>query len=136
MARWRYHSFFLLLVSILLPPGLLMARAQVTATQTQVQRLTLQGFERYRKNDLEGAAALFRQATTLAPADGLTWFNLGLVLADQGKLADAADAYEKSIPLLSKQNIPKLSLSNACNNLALVYYRQKRFEDASGRKQS
>ena len=133
MASWRYRPLSLLLCSILTPCSALLAQTQPTSAQAQVQRLTQQGFERYRHNDLTGAEAIFRQTTTLAPADGLTWFNLGLVLADQGKLPEAAAAYEKSIPLLTKQNIPKLSLSNACNNLALVYYRQKRFEDATAR---
>src|SRR5437879_7696903 len=101
--------------------------------QTPVQRLTQQGFDAYRRGDFAAASSFFRQTTTLAPADGLTWFNLGLVLADQGKLPEAAEAYEKAAGLLVKQNTPKLNLSNAYNNLALVYLRQKRFDDATAR---
>src|SRR5215475_2448201 len=98
-----------------------------------VQRLTQQGMEAYRRGDLPAAVAAFRQTTTIAPTDGLTWFNLGLVLADQGQLPEAASAYEKSISLLASPKASRLNLSNAYNNLALVYLRQNRFEEATTR---
>ena len=112
MKRRISHSGYFLLLFVALAP-LSVSVAQTNSAQTQVQRLTQQGFQLYRSGDLDSAAAVFRQTTILAPADGLTWFNLGLVLADQGKLPEAAAAYEKSISALSKQNIAKLNLSNA-----------------------
>ena len=83
----RFWSLLVLLLPVVASP---------LFAQTPVQRLTQQGFEAYRRGDLEAAAGTFRQTTTLAPTDGLTWFNLGLVLADQGKLGEAAAAYEKT----------------------------------------
>ena len=71
-------------VSLLL---MFVAASAASAAQTSnpVQRLTQQGMEAYRRGDLPAAANVFRQTTTIAPTDGLTWFNLGMVLADQGQ---------------------------------------------------
>src|SRR5579864_1591994 len=122
MRETRFLSFFL--SSMLFLMGLWLvpfAFTQVQHSSAAVDQLTKQGWELYRSGNLDGASVAFRNAIALNPKDGILYFNLGMVLFDKGSLPEAAQAYEKSIPLLEKQNVPRLNLSNALNNLAVIY---------------
>jgi Flp pilus assembly protein TadD len=109
------------------------AHAQLKPAVLEADRATQQGLTLYRDGDLDGAAQAFQKAIALTPKDGLPYFDLGMVLFDKGDLPKAAQAYEAAVALLEKQNLPRMNLSQALNNLALVYYRQNRLDDADSR---
>jgi Tfp pilus assembly protein PilF len=77
-------------------------------------------FHHHRYADAE---AEYRAALKVAPDNAAVYGNLGMTLMDQDKTADAVDALKRSIELE-----PGYA---ALDNLASLYYRQRKFRDAA-----
>jgi tetratricopeptide (TPR) repeat protein len=67
---------------------------------------------------------------SLRPDEPAIFFKLGLALADQGNLEEAAANYEKAATLYQKKSGEKFNYGVTLNNLALVYSRLGRLDDA------
>ncbi len=97
-----------------------------------------EGVRLYSSGNLDGAITALRLSVAAWPKNSLAYFNLGLVLADKGDLGAAATAYEQAIALMeasggapARNTVLSLTLAEALNNLALVYYQQNRMDDAA-----
>lgn len=93
--------------------ALALARLQVDTGQPEAARQTLArswphaqnapdyagfyGLLLYRQGLPAEAAAAYRQATRLAPADGRWWYGLGLALQAEGKRDDAREAFRRAL---------------------------------------
>src|SRR6266404_4572578 len=125
----RVTAFFLvaLLFAVSLP-----------AQKPDLTRLMQSGSQKAQAGDLEGAIVDFRQAAALQPGDPNVMFALAQALGDQGSLAESEQTYLKLFPiydqLQSRASITgatyKPSMAMAWNNLAAIYCRDHRFEDA------
>src|SRR5258708_581818 len=121
----------LFLVALLFAGGL-------TAQKPHVTRLMQSGSQRVQAGDLDGAVTDFRQASALQPSDPNVLFALAQALGDQGSLAESEQTYLKLFPiydqLQSRASMTgvtyKPSMAMAWNNLAAIYCRDNRFEDA------
>ena len=73
----------------------------------------------------DGAAATwaFGQALRLAPADGQTYFNLGVALQMTGDVDEAVLAYQRALVL-------QPDFASACFNLGVLFQQQERMEAA------
>jgi protein O-GlcNAc transferase len=80
------------LVSAPSPPAA--APAVIASDIPRADRLIDEGNEREDAGDLDGATALYRQATTAAPGHARAWLNLGIALAATGDAEAAARAYD------------------------------------------
>src|SRR5438270_2202123 len=127
----RPRQLFLVTVAALL--SVMGAVGQVRPSGSEAERLAKQGSNLYRDGQYDAAVEAFRKAIAINPAEGLWYFGMGMALADEGKLQDAAQAYEQSAALLQKQKASRVNVCSALNNLALVYYRQGRLDDADAR---
>jgi tetratricopeptide (TPR) repeat protein len=57
------------------------------------------GLARLAEGDAEGAAAAFRRAIGIDPADAIAWNNLGQVLHDLGRLPEAIEAFGEALEI-------------------------------------
>ena len=112
------------------------AHAQtVPATDAQLRL----GQKMYLDGDLAGALSNYCQAAVSRPNDPNVLFLIAQVLGDQGSLQEAGATYLKAIPLYQQLQTrgagsgvtyqPNIAMS--LNNLAVIYSREKRFDEAS-----
>lgn len=110
-------------------------RAQTAATtDAELQK----GQELYRAGDIAGALSTLRRIALSRPNDPNVLFSLAEALGDQGSLQEAEAAYLKAIPLYQQLQArgtgsgatyrPNIAMS--LNNLAIIYSREKRFDEA------
>ena len=76
--------------------------------------LTFLGVQLRKLHDLDGAAAVYREAIRLDPTPADTHFNLGIVLKDKGDARGAAEAFRASIAASRRTPTPTSSLPHAC----------------------
>src|SRR5258708_2600859 len=108
------------------------------AQKPDVAQLMKSGSQKVQAGDLDGAITDFRQASALQPSDPNVLFALAQALGDQGALAESEQTYLKLFPIYDQLQIRgvasgltyKPSMAMAWNNLAAVYCRDNRFEDA------
>src|ERR1700754_2321620 len=110
---------FLLLFLFLTTALALTARAQMSP-----QELVMDGQQKQRAGDLEGAIADYRQFLKLHPEVAAIHSNLGAALAGLGRYEEALPEYKTALKLSPK-------LVGARLNLALVYYKMGKLDDAA-----
>ncbi len=107
------------------------------AQNADVTRLVRAGAQKYQAGDLNGAIAAYRQAVALQPNEVNALFGLAQALGDQGSFAEAESTYLKLLPLYeqlqrrAEQGVTyKPSMAMVWNNLAVLYCREKKFDQA------
>jgi predicted O-linked N-acetylglucosamine transferase (SPINDLY family) len=85
----------------------------------------LLGLVRFRKNDLDSAIRLIRDAVDRDPDNPIYRANLGNVLKDAGRLSDAADAYRRALAL-------RPGSAEIHNNLGYVLHASGMVEEGIG----
>src|SRR5260370_23493239 len=108
----------------------LLLAGQSAGPVTDANALIKKADKLYESGDLNGAVSGYRQAASLKPNDPEVLFKLGLALADQEHLDEAAANYEKAAALYQKMPGQRFNCAVTLNNLGLVYYRQGRLDDA------
>jgi tetratricopeptide (TPR) repeat protein len=128
------HMFriFLCCLFLFVPIG---ASAQTVAASDAELR---QGQKMYLDGDLAGALSHYRQVALSRPNDPNVLFLIAQALGDQGLLPEAEVTYLKAIPLYQQlQTRPgsgvtyQPNIAMTLNNLAAIYSREKRFDEAS-----
>src|ERR1700737_2578355 len=133
MPRPRFH-FSAQLVGFL---GALFVAIPLAAQSAEGNRLMQAGAQKYQAGDLDGAVAVYHQAAALQPNDPNILFALAPALGDQGTLPEAEQIYLK-LPSLYEQLQShaaqgvtyRPSVAMVWNNLAALYCRDNRFDDA------
>jgi len=92
--------------------------------QMTPQQLVVDGQQKQRAGDLEGAVADYRQFLKLHPEVAPIHSNLGAALAGLGQYEDALSEYKTALKLSPK-------LGGARLNLALVYYKMGKIDEAT-----
>jgi tetratricopeptide (TPR) repeat protein len=117
--------------------GALFVAIPLAAQNAEVSRLMQAGAQKYRAGDFDGAVALYHQAAALQPSDPNILLALAQALGDQGTLPEAERIYLK-LPSLYEQlqshaargGTYRPNIAVAWNNLAALYCRDNRFDDA------
>lgn len=87
------------LANALIELGRLDEAMEVVATGHEPSSVRIRGYLLQQKNDLEGAAAAYRQAIEANESDLASWNNLGNVLTQLGDTEGAIGAFEHAISL-------------------------------------
>src|SRR5260370_11833842 len=130
----RVRSLFwasLLLAS--LSASLLVAGQSAGSATGDANALIKRADKLYESGDLNGAVSGYRQAASFKPNDPEGLFKLGLALADQEHLDEAAANCEKATALYQKMPGQRFNYAATLNNLLLGYYRQDPLNDALAR---
>ncbi|MGC2401759.1 MAG: tetratricopeptide repeat protein [Acidobacteriaceae bacterium] len=108
-------------------PSLLLALILATVlagySQMSPEELVMDGQQKQRAGDLEGAVSDYRQFLKLHPEVAAIHSNLGAALAGLGRYEEALPEYKTALKLSPK-------LEGARLNLALVYYKMGKIDDA------
>jgi serine/threonine protein kinase/cytochrome c-type biogenesis protein CcmH/NrfG len=98
-------------------------RARQHSQQAAVEQWTQQGWQLWRAQEMDKAAAKFQQAIQLAPDNANAWNGLGWVEFNSGKSDDAAKSFQKAVSL--EPNHPA-----ALNGLGQIYLSQRKYDEA------
>ncbi len=83
----------------------------------------LRGLAELGLGDWQAAVATFQEALTLEPENAIYWLNLAMARENMGQDFDAAESLERCLALDPK-------IAAASGNLANIYYRLMRFQEA------
>jgi tetratricopeptide (TPR) repeat protein len=127
--------FVHLLLGILFLPSLV---SPLFAQNPEAKRLAQSAAQKYQAGDLDGAITDYRQASTLQPNDPNILFSLAQALGDHGSTLEAAADYQKSLQLYEALQSRatgtsvsfKPNMAMIWNNLAVLYCRDKQYDDA------
>ena len=98
-------------------------RARQQSQQLAAQQWTQQGWQLWRNQEMEKAAAKFQQAVQLAPDDAEAWNGLGWATFNSGKSQEAEQAFQKAISLDTNQ-------PGALNGLGQIYLSRRLYDQA------
>jgi tetratricopeptide (TPR) repeat protein len=96
-------------------------KARQHSQQAAVQQWTQQGWQLWRDQKMDKAAAKFQQAVQLAPDDADAWNGLGWATFNSGKSQEAEKAFQKAISLDTNQ-------PGALNGLGQIYLSQRKYD--------
>src|SRR2546422_8925907 len=95
----------------------------ILSNSQSAKNLNDEGYSLWSQVKTESAFALFRKAVALDPSLAEPHYNLGVIMGQQGKLAEAQDEFRRAIQL-------HLTLAKAHYNLGVVYARTGRLQEA------
>jgi tetratricopeptide (TPR) repeat protein len=132
----RILVLFLVLSSTLFAAAL--TPSSLPAQNSEAARLSQSAAKKYQAGDVDGAIAIYRQASALQPDDPNILFALAQALGDQGKTEEATTDYQKTLQLYDQLQAHsstagltfKPNMAMIWNNLAVLYVRDKHYDDA------